>query len=520
MEDKNNSFMDSRTIIAVVLIGVVWVGWQKYIEQKYPQPEVLPTAVSDVETKAASGAEKVISTSEAKAVTAPTQEVLTNVDQELYSFDISSEGMSLKNITLKTYLDRENGQIQIGHAGAFGIEVGGKPVSFRIEKTGDSIVGFGEFGQYKIKRTLKFIGGAYGAESDLEITGVDDLFPGVGISLNDQIRKVETSFLFPSFDNQEVMVGHSEDVTDRIVASSEKETKEQSFASTTVAAIGTHYFALGLVDKSEIIPTSWLKLVPADSTIKLFTEYKRPSGLNNMSIKNRIYFGPKDMAALKSVDDKLVSVVNYGYFATIARILHAILKWFYDVVGNWGFAIILLTLLVRMVVLPFHIMSFKSMKAMQDVQPMIQSLRERYKDDAAALNREMMDLFKRKKVNPLGGCLPMLLQIPVFFALYQVFGQSIDLYRAPFAFWISDLSVKDPFYVLPVLMGIVMFLQQKMTPTTMDPTQAKIMLAMPVVFSLMMVNLPSALTLYLFVSTFFGIVQQYFVLHEKRKSKS
>lgn len=512
--------MDSRTIIAVVLVGIVWVGWQKYIEQKYPQPEALPTVASEAVTNANSVIEKVAPTKEVKSVAAPAPETLTKVDQELYSFDISSEGMALKNITLKTYLDRDSGQIQIGQAGAFGVEVGGKPVYFRIEKSGDSVVGYGEIGQYKIKRTLKLVGGTYGAESEMEVSGADDLFPGVGISLNDQIRKVETSFLFPSFDNQEIMVGHGEEVIDRIVASSEKETKEQSFASTTVAAIGTHYFALGLVDKSEIIPSSWLKLAPSDSSIKLLTEYKRPSGLNSLSIKNRIYFGPKDMAALKLVDEKLVSVVNYGYFATIARILHAILKWFHGLVGNWGLAIILLTLLVRMVVLPFHIMSFRSMKAMQDVQPMIQSLRERYKDDAAALNREMMDLFKRKKVNPLGGCLPMLLQIPVFFALYQVFGQSIDLYRAPFAFWIADLSVKDPFYVLPVLMGIVMFLQQKMTPTTMDPTQAKIMLAMPVVFSLMMVNLPSALTLYLFVSTFFGIVQQYFVLHEKRKSKS
>ena len=168
-----------------------------------------------------------------------------------------------------------------------------------------------------------------------------------------------------------------------------------------------------------------------------------------------------------------------------------------------------------MIVMPLHIMSFRSMKAMQKVQPLIQSLRERYKDDPMTLNREMMDLMKKHKVNPMGGCLPMLLQIPVFFALYRVFSESIELYQAPFIFWIHDLSIKDPYFVLPILMAAVMYLQQKMTPSTMDPAQAKVMQYMPLVFSLMMISLPSALTLYMFVSTFFGILQQYLFLKDK-----
>ena len=156
---------------------------------------------------------------------------------------------------------------------------------------------------------------------------------------------------------------------------------------------------------------------------------------------------------------------------------------------------------------------------MQKIQPLIAELRERYKDKPQQLNTEMMDLMRKNKVNPVGGCLPMLLQLPVFFALYQVLGQSIELYKAPFMFWIKDLSAMDPYFVLPVLMGISMYIQQKITPSTMDPMQAKVLQFMPILFSLMMISLPSGLTLYIFVSTFFGIVQQYIFMKDKDDKK-
>ena len=155
------------------------------------------------------------------------------------------------------------------------------------------------------------------------------------------------------------------------------------------------------------------------------------------------------------------------------------------------------------------------MKAMQKIQPEMKAIREKYKSDPTRMNQEVMGLMKRSKANPLGGCLPMLLQLPVFLALFSSLSMSIELYKAPFIFWIHDLSVKDPWFVLPVLMGVVMFVQQKITPTTMDPAQAKIMQYMPIVFAAMMVGLPSGLTLYIFISTAFGIVQQYIFMRDK-----
>jgi YidC/Oxa1 family membrane protein insertase len=151
----------------------------------------------------------------------------------------------------------------------------------------------------------------------------------------------------------------------------------------------------------------------------------------------------------------------------------------------------------------------KSMKEMQKLQPKIAALKEKYKDDQKKLNEEQMALFKAHKVNPAGGCLPMLVQLPVFIALYAVLGNSIELFHAPFFGWIQDLSTKDPFYVYPVLMGLAMVLQQKMTPSSgVDPAQQKMMMFMPVIFTFMMINLPSGLTLYIFVSTLLGVAQQ------------
>jgi YidC/Oxa1 family membrane protein insertase len=149
------------------------------------------------------------------------------------------------------------------------------------------------------------------------------------------------------------------------------------------------------------------------------------------------------------------------------------------------------------------------MKNMSKISPVIKEINEKYKDDPQVRGQKMMEVYKEYKVNPLSGCLPMLLQIPVFFALYQVIGQSIELYQAPFAFWIQDLSLADPYYILPILMGVTMMAQMKLTPSTMDPKQAKIMMFMPILFTFFMLPLPSGLTLYFFISGLFGIIQQY-----------
>jgi YidC/Oxa1 family membrane protein insertase len=222
-----------------------------------------------------------------------------------------------------------------------------------------------------------------------------------------------------------------------------------------------------------------------------------------------VYYGPRDIDILNTVDPQLSKAVDFGFFGLIARPLTQVLKFFYKYVGNYGVAIILLTVIIKLLFWPLTQKSYQSMKSMQVLQPEMAKIREKFKNDKERLNREIMTLYKEKKVNPLGGCLPMVIQIPVFFALYKVLLHNIDLRHAPFFLWITDLSVKDPFYITPLIMGATMFIQQKMTPSSMDPKQAKLFMLMPVVFTFMFLNFPAGLVLYWLVNNLLTILQQY-----------
>jgi len=224
-----------------------------------------------------------------------------------------------------------------------------------------------------------------------------------------------------------------------------------------------------------------------------------------------VYAGPKIRSELAKVNKQLKKMINYGWFDFIAKPLFAILVWLYSILGNLGWAIILLTVIIKILFFPLTQKSFKSMRNMQKLQPKMKLLQERYKNDKTKMNEELIALYKQHKVNPLGGCLPMVLQIPVFIALYKVLLESIELKGAPFIFWITDMSVKDPYYITPVLMGLSMFAQQKLSPSSADPMQKNMMLLLPVVFTVMFLNFPSGLVIYWLVNNLLSILQQYYV---------
>jgi len=237
----------------------------------------------------------------------------------------------------------------------------------------------------------------------------------------------------------------------------------------------------------------------------------------------QVYFGPKKMETLKEAGHDLERIVNFGWFDKLAKPALFLLNFFYGYVGNYGVSIILVTILIKLLFWPIAQKGLKSMKNMQKIQPKMAKLKEKYKDDKTRLNEEMMILYKTYKVNPVGGCLPMVMQIPVFFALYKVLLQAIELRHAPFMLWITDLSAPDRLFigidlpylgglpVLTLLMGGSMFLQQRMTPAPADPTQAKIMMFLPVIFTFMFLNFASGLVLYWFVNNLLSIAQQYLI---------
>lgn len=225
-----------------------------------------------------------------------------------------------------------------------------------------------------------------------------------------------------------------------------------------------------------------------------------------------LYLGPKDYSILKAQGIGLENAIDFGdWLKWLAMPMLIVLKYLYGYIHNYGIAIIILTTLIKILFWPLGNKSYKSMKEMQKLQPKMNELRERYKDDKTKLSQETMALYKAHKVNPLGGCLPMVIQIPVFFGLYKTLLYAIELRHSPFFWWINDLSAKDPYYITPIIMGATMFLQQKMTPTSADPMQAKIMLLMPVIFTFMFLNFPSGLVIYWLFNNILSIGQQYYI---------
>lgn len=233
------------------------------------------------------------------------------------------------------------------------------------------------------------------------------------------------------------------------------------------------------------------------------------------SASHSLYVGTKELLVLEKMGHKLMRLMDYGWignkFAFLVKPLLKILLYFHSLTGNYGWAIIFLTVVIKILFFPLTHKSFKSMKGLQKIQPYVKVVQERNKNDRQKMNEELMELYKKHKVNPLGGCLPMLLQIPVFIALYHALFFSIELRGAPFIGWITDLSVADPYYVTPVLMGATMYLQQKMTPSVGDPMQQKIMLLLPVVFTFLFVTFPAGLVIYWTVNNLLTITQQYYI---------
>lgn len=222
-----------------------------------------------------------------------------------------------------------------------------------------------------------------------------------------------------------------------------------------------------------------------------------------------LYAGPQEQNKLKGVAPGFDLVVDYGMLTVIAAPLFWVLSWIHKVVGNWGWAIILVTVLLKLAFFPLSAASYKSMARMRVLMPRLKALQERHKDDRMKLNQEMMELYKKEKVNPMGGCLPILVQIPVFIALYWVLLGSVEMRQAPWLGWITDLSVKDPYFILPIIMGISMIVQSKLNPTPPDPIQAKVMMIMPLVFSVMFLWFPAGLVLYWVVNNLLSIAQQW-----------
>jgi YidC/Oxa1 family membrane protein insertase len=286
------------------------------------------------------------------------------------------------------------------------------------------------------------------------------------------------------------------------------------------AGFEDHYFLIAAAPDS----ARAVQLRPRGNAIESKIVTRQPGvGANRHAYT--LYFGPKDQSILEAADHQFDKAMNLGWFGPISLLLLRVLSFSHRFTGNYGIDIILLTVLVKLAFWPLTRKSFESMRAMQKVQPEMQRLREKFKDDPKQLNTEMMELYRRHKVNPLGGCLPMVLQIPVFIGLYQALLNTIELRHAPFVLWIHDLAAPERLMllgygipVLTLLLGATMFLQQKMSPPAGDPTQQRVMMFMPIVFTFMFIGFPAGLTIYWLTNNVLTIAQQWFMLRESART--
>lgn len=354
-----------------------------------------------------------------------------------------------------------------------------------------------------VEKRLTFHHDSYVVDIAVALEGVTEPYD-VGLGTNFGIVEWGEGFIG--------LIGSASLVDDK----AEKETPDTELerkGSVQWVALQDKYFLSVLLPKQA---TSALAKKEGDKVVSAGVRMPAPGA--GTSVALQLYAGPKEYDTLRSLNVGLEDTIDFGWFIfgswtvvkSVAKPIFYVLRFIHDYTYNYGVTIILLTLAIKLLFVPLQYKSYKSMKMMQLIQPKVAAVQEKYKDDRDRLNKELIKLYRDQKVNPVGGCLPMILQMPVFVALFNILYMTIDLRQAPFMFWITDLSVQDPYYVLPVIMGATMVIQQKITPTTMDPTQAKIMLVLPVFMTFLFVNFPAGLVLYWLTNNVLTISQQVF----------
>jgi YidC/Oxa1 family membrane protein insertase len=453
------------------------------------------------------------------------------VDTDLYTAVFSTRGASLKSLTLKNYREENTPtakKVILGNDAdpnllSFSTRATGfnlpdstlfMPDSdgLNIEKNGTRQLTFNYVsGQgYTVRKVYTFTSGAYGIKLETQV------FNNSAAPLVGSVQHVMTYPAEPKEKNNRFDTAGSYLFSDNSLQSNK--IKDVSSASKRYdktiewAGFADKYFLNAILADKNSIASVELKKNSAGyfESVVSSPQFTINPG-QSATATHRLFVGPKDIDVLKEQGNSLVQSLDLGWFTVIAKPLLYSLKFFYRYVGNYGIAIIIITIILKAFFFPLTHKSYKSMKGMQKIQPEMAKLREKYKDDKDSMNKAVMELYREHKVNPMGGCLPMVVQIPVFFALYKSLMFSIELRHAPFFLWVTDLADKDPYYVTPVIMGITMFVQQKMTPSQMDPMQQKMMLALPVVFTFMFLSFPSGLVLYWLVNNVLTIGQQMYI---------
>lgn len=547
-----------RAFLAIVISFVILIGYQYFFvkppaEQPPPQPLIQEqhTApdrnAADVSQPRKQEAKEIVPSAPEVPIDPTARDIV--VDTPLYTTVIDEQGGGMKSFVLKGYRKEMTGDsdpVQLVQTSLpaelpllFSLQ-GGTPggiLRFEADKDHISLAEGGRStlvmtatlaDQVAVVRTITFDASTYLIEDSYQLRNVAagpvTAQPAVMLSNRPfSVQNAASRFMFSG------PVAYVNGELTEIKGKKLDDGAQTLEGNVGWAAYEDTYFICAIIPSTTGTRTTRISAVDetVHTVISEGTVTLDPAGTREFSYK--VYFGPKKLAILKQVNHELSRAINFGWFDALAKPMLWLLNFFYTYIGNYGVAIILLTILIKGAFWPIAQKGMKSMKNMQKLQPKVAKLKEKFKDDPQKMNQEMMALYKTYKVNPLGGCLPMFLQIPFFFALYKVLLMSIELRHAPFMLWINDLSAPDRLWigfdipylhglpVLTLLMGGSMYLQQKMTPTTADPTQARIMQMLPVIFTFMFLNFASGLVLYWFVNNLLSILQQQLI---NRQTKS
>ncbi len=541
--------MEKRLLVAIIVSFLILALYQVFFMKKVPPAEPVQTAQEATsQTAAPSPAGQVQAQTPApaaqpavqipvRAVSAAAEEDII-VDTPLYLAKWSNRGGVLKSLKLKKFLDDKKEALELIPARAselgvfpFGLltddpgfdgEVNSALFKASVPsltlKEGDSgelIFSYAAQAGSKVEKSILFKGGTYelGLKFDILKNGqkADAKLvwgPGIGNYSATELRS-----------RLGAGSGAAVAVANKVFRVNEKKYKPElgSYNFVNWAAYEENYFAA-------------LFFLPGENGLASFIQKKKESDpipyyLLAVTLPEKAYLGPKEYEALVAQGQGAKNLISFGFFGWIAEILLRGLKLFHGLVPNWGVSIIILTLIIKIIFFPLTYSSTKSMAKMQEIQPKIKALRTKYKkakQDIAQrrqLNEEMMRLYKEHGINPAGGCLPILVQLPVFWGFFRILSVGIEFRQSPFLLWIKDLSIRDPYYVTPILMGATQFIQQKMTPSGADPAQARMMLIMPVVMTIFFMNFQSGLVLYWLTNNVLQIGQQAIMNNMMKKKR-
>lgn len=545
-----------RLVIAMALSAIVIFGWQYLTAPSAEEQAEMARKAAVAEQKAAALTQQAATSQTQAGAPAPMGDFVptagtpVTVDTPLYTATFNSQGGILEKFVLKDYKDTieadspnvdlvgknayakgplglflsrgGNDEIHTWKYGKWAFE--GTDVVMNETDGTKSITFTGEVNGYRIVRQMTFHADTYLIEenttvTNLNATGVEGSvsFTAAAKSMSaEDDRYNPTKVAYMVADGRDEMEDR-EDLAEKGLAAS---------GGLKWGTIESNYFMFAIVpDNSE----STLSASFQDNVFRMAVN-EEATFMPNVakSFKASYFIGPTDRQMLANMPNELGDAINFGWFDFLAKPMLIGMNFFYDYVGNYGLAIIILTIIIKLIFWPLSQKSYGSMEQMKKLQPMVAKLREKYGDDKQRLNQETMALYKTYKVNPMGGCLPMVVQIPVFFGLYKALLGAVELRHAPFIEylpftdlpWLADLSAKDPYYITPVIMGASMFLQQKMTPSAGDPMQQKIMMLMPVVFTFMFLQFPSGLVIYWLLNNLLSIGQQLMIARANKAKEA